>query len=250
MNGMHEELVSFNMKIIPAILPLRYYDIKNGVEKIYGAADTVQVDFVDGHFATNRTWWFNNKNEDTLAAFLSEEEGLPHWEDMNYEFDLMVSNPIDHMEIFIALGPAKIIFHVESLEQEKMLAYFASLPEIVRSTIAFGIAIGIDTDPSLVAPYAQYIDTVQCMGIANVGFQGQPFDERVIEQVRKAHALFPDKIITVDGAVTLANAKSLAEAGASALVVGSAIFQSSDPHGTIQAFKKEVWQPATTQSEN
>jgi ribulose-phosphate 3-epimerase len=236
-------------KIIPAILPMRYYDIRDGVEKIYGAVDTVQIDFVDGHFATNRTWWFNNKNEDALAAFLSQEEGLPHWEDMNYEFDIMVKDPISHMEIFIALGPSKIIFHLESLEQEKMLSYLSSLPEIVRSTISFGIAIGIDTDPSGIEPYKEYIDTIQCMGIVNIGFQKQPFDERVIEQVKKVRALYPDKTISVDGAVSLENAQTLVNAGATSLVVGSAIFQSSDPHGTIQSFKK-VWRPETTQPVN
>lgn len=236
-------------KIIPAILPMRYYDIRDGVEKIYGAVDTVQIDFVDGHFATNRTWWFNNKNEDALAAFLSQEEGLPHWEDMNYEFDIMVKDPISHMEIFIALGPSKIIFHLEALEEEKMLAYLSSLPEIVRSTISFGIAIGIDTDPSGIEPYKEYIDTIQCMGIVNVGFQKQPFDERVIEQIKKAHTLYPDKTISVDGAVSLENAQALADAGATSLVVGSAIFQSSDPHGTIQSLKK-VWRPETTQPAN
>lgn len=237
------------MKIIPAILPMRYYDIRDGVEKIYGAVDTVQIDFVDGHFATNRTWWFNNKNEDALAAFLSQEEGLPHWEDMNYEFDIMVNDPIDHMEIFIALGPSKIIFHLEALEQEKMLAYLSALPEIVRSTISFGIAIGIDTDPAGIEPYRDYIDTIQCMGIVNVGFQKQPFDERAIEQVRKAKALFPDKTISVDGGVSMNNAQALADAGATSLVVGSAIFQSPDIHGTIDTLK-HVWPQATTQSES
>lgn len=135
------------MKIIPAILPMRYYDIRDGVEKVYVAVDTVQVDFVDGNFAANRTWWFNGKNEDTLAAFLSQEEGLPHWQEMNYEFDLMIKDPLSQIDTFIALGPSKIIFHIESLEQEKMLAYLEALPEIVRSTISFGMAINVDTDP-------------------------------------------------------------------------------------------------------
>ncbi len=237
------------MKIIPAILPLRYYDIRDGVEKVYGAVDTVQVDFVDGHFASNRTWWFNNKNEDTLAAFLSQEEGLPHWEDMNYEFDLMIKDPLSQIDTFIALGPSKIIFHIESLDQEKTLQYFASLPEIVRSTISFGIAINIDTDPAGIAPYAEYINTIQCMGIANIGYQGQAFDERAIEQVRKAKELFPDKIISVDGAVSLDNAELLINAGATALVVGSAVFSSPDIHGTIQSFKR-LWHQATIQSES
>lgn len=237
------------MKIIPAILPMRYYDIRDGVERVYVAVDTVQVDFVDGNFAANRTWWFNGKNEDTLAAFLSQEEGLPHWQEMNYEFDLMIKDPLSQIDTFIALGPSKIIFHIESLEQEKMLAYLEALPEIVRSTISFGMAINVDTDPSLVTPYLDYIDTIQCMGIANVGFQQQAFDPRTIEQVRKAKELFPDKHISVDGAVSLANAVQLAEAGADTLVVGSAVFLSDDIHGTIYKLQ-DVWQPENSQSAN
>lgn len=237
------------MKIIPAILPMRYYDIRDGVEKVYGAVDTVQVDFVDGHFASNRTWWFNGKNEDTLAAFLSQEEGLPHWQEMNYEFDLMVKDPLSQIDTFVALGPSKIIFHIESLEQEKMLQYFESLPEIVRSTISFGMAINVDTDPSLVAPYTDYIDTIQCMGISNVGFQQQAFDPRAIEQVQKAKQLFPGKHISVDGAVSLANAAQLAEAGVDTLVVGSAVFLSNDIHGTIYRLQ-DVWQSENSQSAN
>jgi ribulose-phosphate 3-epimerase len=237
------------MKIIPAILPHRYYDIRDNVEKVYGAVDTVQVDFVDGHFAANRTWWFNNKNEDALAAFLSQEQGLPHWEDMNYEFDLMIKDPLAQIDTCIALGPSKIIFHIESLEQEKMLAYFEALPEIVRSTISFGIAINVDTDPTLVTPYLPYIDTIQCMGIANVGFQQQAFDPRAIDQVKKAKQLFPDKHISVDGAVSLDNANALAQAGADTLVVGSTVFLSDDIHGTIYTLQN-VWQPENSQSAN
>lgn len=226
------------MKIIPAILPNRYYDIRDGVEKVYGAVDTVQIDFVDGHFAPNRTWWFNHNNQDTLSAFLSQEEGLPHWEDMNYEFDIMIKDPLAHIDTFIALGPSKIIFHLESLDKEKMIAYFESLPEIVRSTISFGIAIGVDTDPLGVEPYIEYIDTIQCMGIVQVGYQGQPFDNRVIEQVRAVKKHFPTKHISVDGGVSLLVAKDLNDAGADMLVVGSALFQSQDIHGTIHIFKR------------
>jgi ribulose-phosphate 3-epimerase len=237
------------MKIIPAILPNSYYDIPNGVEKVVGAVDTVQIDFVDGHFASNRTWWFNNKNADKLDALLHEDEGFPHWQEMNYEFDLMVKDPLQYIDTFVALGPSKIIFHIEGLDQEKMIAYFETLPEIVRSTITFGMAIGVDTDPQLLTPFTQYIDTVQCMGIKNVGFQGQSFDDRAIEQIKKVKALFPDKHISVDGAVSLANAQALAQAGADTLVVGSAVFLSNDIHGTIHTLDR-IWHPANTQSEN
>lgn len=226
------------MKIIPAILPLRYYDIPNAIEKIYNSVDTVQIDFVDGHFAPNRTWWFNRKNEDKLESLLSQEEGLPMWESLNYEFDLMLSNPLEHIDTFVALGPSKIIFHLESLDQEKMLKYFEAMPSIVSDVMSFGIAIGTNTNPSLLRPYSQYITTIQCMGISQVGFQGQPFDKSAIEQIKKVKELFPDKIISVDGAVSTENASELVKAGATELVVGSAIFQNSDPEGTIRELKK------------
>jgi ribulose-phosphate 3-epimerase len=231
------------MKIIPAILPNRYYDIPNAVEKVIGATNTVQIDFVDGFFAPNRTWWFNNKDSERLSAIMSEEEGLPFWDEMNYELDLMVRDPLEHIESFVALGPSKLIFHVEGLDQEKMLQYFEQVPEIMRITMSFGMAIGIDTDPALIAPYIDHINSIQCMGIAHVGSQGQPFDERVYDQIRKVKEMYPDKIISVDGGVSEENAPLLVTAGATQLVVGSKLFLNEDIHGTIRRLKnicKEV----------
>ncbi len=235
------------MKIIPAILPLRYDDIERNVEKVAHMVDTVQIDFVDGHFAPNRTWMFDHKDEAKLDDLLHESIGLPFWESMNYEFDLMVQNPLDHVERFIALGPSKIIFHLEALDQEKTVSYFENLPSITKELMTFGIAIGLDTDPAGIAPYIPYIDTIQCMGIAQVGFQGQQFDARVIDQIKKVKELYPDKHISVDGAVNTENASSLAHAGADTLVVGSAIFQSNDVEGTIQALQ---WPEESSVQEN
>ena len=55
-----------------------------GVEKIYNHASQVQIDFVDGHFAPNRTWLFNNKDEEKIDAVLQEEMGLPFWDELNF----------------------------------------------------------------------------------------------------------------------------------------------------------------------
>jgi ribulose-phosphate 3-epimerase len=237
------------MNIIPAILPASYRAIENGVEKVHNAVDTIQIDFVDGHFAPNRTWWFNNKDEDQLKALLAQDYGMPEWEHMNYEFDLMVKDPLEHIDTFVALGPSKIIFHIESLDETQMVPYFEHLPTVVKDLMTYGIAIGIDTDPALLAPYTDYIDTIQCMGISQVGYQGQPFDPRVLEQIKKVRALFPDKKISVDGGVTRDSAVLLAQAGVDALVVGSMVFQSSDPEGTIRELKK-ICHLATTAQEN
>jgi len=70
---------------------------------------------------------------------------------------------------------------------------------------------------------------VQCMGIKKIGFQGQSFDESVIERVRLLRASFPQLMISVDGGVNESNIVALAEAGADHLVVGSAIWSSETP---------------------
>ncbi|MES2224949.1 MAG: hypothetical protein V4478_03100 [Patescibacteria group bacterium] len=237
------------IKIIPAILPHTYRGIDFAVEKVVGAVASVQVDIVDGHFAPNRTWLFNNKDEENLQGILDQEVGMPYWDSINYEFDLMVKDPIQYMDMFIAFGPSKVVFHLEGLDHEKTIAFFEAIPEIVRTAIAFGIAIGIDTDPAGIAPYMPYIESIQCMGIKNVGYQGQAFDEGVYAQIQKVKELYPDKAIAVDGGVSLENAVQLVEAGATELVIGSALFQNTDSRGTIDTFYR-LCNSAITQSEN
>jgi ribulose-phosphate 3-epimerase len=238
-----------DIKITPAILPHSYKGIEIPVERVLGAVTNIQIDIVDGHFSPNRTWLFNNKDEDTIEKIYEQEMGMPYWEELNYELDLMVKDPVKHMNMFIALGPAKMIFHLEGLEQEETVAFFEGLPDIIKAAITFGIAINIDTDPAGIAPYIPYIESIQCMAIKNVGYQGQPFDEEVFDQIKKVRHLYPDKFITVDGGVSLDNAAQLVEAGARELVIGSALFQNTDSRGTIDAFR-QVCNNVISQFEN
>jgi ribulose-phosphate 3-epimerase len=239
-----------DIKITPAILPHSYKGIEIPVERVLGAATNIQIDIVDGHLVPNqRTWLFNNKDEETIEEIYEQEKGMPYWDELNYELDLMVKDPVRHMNMFIALGPSKMIFHLEGLEEESTLAFFEGLPEIIRSAIAFGIAVNIDTDPAGIAPYLPYIESIQCMGIRKIGYQAQPFDEGVYEQIKKVRALYPDKFVSVDGGVSLDNAAELVEAGVTELVIGSALFQNTDSRGTIDAFK-QVCNSVISPSEN
>jgi ribulose-phosphate 3-epimerase len=239
------------MKIIPAILPQRFSEIVSSVEAVSGAVDTVQIDLVDGVFAPSKTWLFNGKDEQVLAEFEREERGMPQWEMLNYEFDLMIKDPLKHIDRIMMLGPAKIIFHFESFETGAMLEYFEQLPEIVRTTVSFGIALGIGTPPEDVAPFIPFISSIQCMGIAQVGFQGNPFDVRALAQIRQTKELYPSITVSVDGGVNHASIPLIAEAGADSVVVGSAVFGNENPRGTIKALQHVCIQSrTTTTSEN
>ena len=112
------------------------------------------------------------------------------------------------------------------------------LPTIVEP----GISINPDTDPEILFEILDdgLVTSVQCMGIAKIGAQGEPFDERVFKTIEVLHTRYPNLPISVDGGVNLENAKRLLDAGVSRLVVGSAIFTAKDIPSRIAEFKKVV----------
>jgi len=107
----------------------------------------------------------------------------------------------------------------------------------VRDTIEIGVAINSTTPLEQIFPIVNSVDFVQCMGIEHIGFQGQDFDERVLEQIKNLKEKFNDLIISVDGGVTLHTAPLLINAGATRLVAGSAIFNIDDIIDTIEKFR-------------
>lgn len=229
------------IEIIPAVLPQSYKDIEDAVSAVHSIAPTIQIDFCDGKYVETKTWWYNGRDIQKKDEILTEEDGLPFWESINYEFDLMVEDPLSQMETFIALGPSKIIFHRKTISIEGLIAYFDSLPEITLQMISFGIAVGLDDDLEELAPLVPYLRRIQCMGIEHIGVQGQPFSEKAIIKVKKLFDLYGDKVrISVDGGVKEEFIPELIKAGATRLVVGSAIFESVDPHGTIERLQASV----------
>ena len=73
------------------------------------------------------------------------------------------------------------------------------------------------------------------------GFGGQKFIEATYDRVRALKAEMVrqgvDIPIQVDGGVSASNAAALAEAGASILVAGSAVFKAEDPAAVIAAMR-------------
>jgi ribulose-phosphate 3-epimerase len=79
---------------------------------------------------------------------------------------------------------------------------------------------------------------VQLMGIENIGYQGQPFDPRVLDQAKHVREIKPDAIISADGGVNLDTARELASVGVNRLVSGSTIFGANAPEVAIEDLKR------------
>lgn len=99
--------------------------------------------------------------------------------------------------------------------------------------IAMGLAIDPDTDIDEVMEYIPSFDFVQCMGIAKIGYQGQPFDESVLEKINIIRNVFPNMPISVDGGVSAETARDLVGAGATRLIAGSAIMGAESTNEAI-----------------
>ena len=206
------------MEIIPAILPKDFAEIEEKTELITGLAKVVQVDVCDGKLTPLSTWPYK-KHDENFEAILREEKGMPGWEKIDYEFDLMISEPTeDDARKWLSAGAARIVLHEESSKDlTPAIAILSGLVEI-------GLALDVSTPLDVIEKYKDKISYVQLMGIRKIGFQGQDFDQTVLDRLKTVKEKYPDLKIQIDGGVTLENASLLKDAGADRLVTGSALF--------------------------
>ncbi len=192
-------------QIIPAILPKNQTELTTKVKQVLGLVSHVQIDVCDGVFVKSKTQFHE----------------LPYLDEIEYELDLMISEPELTIEEYIEMQPARIIIHLESVKNFQKL--FLML-ERIRGIIEVGVSISNATDESVLEQYIDDIDFIQVMGISQIGSQGQPFDESCLDRISYFHRKYPTIPISVDGAVNTTTIERLAHAGASRFVAGSAVF--------------------------
>ncbi len=215
-------------RIIPAILTVSFEELRAKLALVRGAATWVQLDVCDGFFVPNKTWPMHKEDRDGFERIAKGEEGLPFWEDFNFEVDFMVHNPEKMLEGWAKAGISRAAIHIEAKHD------FAACRRAAGDLVELGVALNNGTPLSRLDEYFGRIDYIQLMGIAEIGKQGQPFDERVLPRIRELKKLHPDVTIQIDGAVTGESAPQLIAAGADRLASGSYILRSENPKATIR----------------
>ncbi len=216
-------------------MPKTFEEIISNVACVRGLVSYLQIDVMDGIFVPDKSWPYSAWSE--FQELVKKDTGLPFWQDIEYEFDLMVKNPSQILDGLIRLGAQRIIFHIESVTTVELESLIEKSKE---SNLEIGIALNNDTPLETLFPFMDKIDFVQLMGIARIGFQGEPFDERVISRIKKLREMHPQLIISIDGGVNFETAPLLVGAGANRLVSGSAIFESGDIKGAINSLSSVV----------
>lgn len=237
-------------EIIPAILPKNYEDLKNKIALVRGVTKLVQVDICDGIFVKSITWpffakatkgeaFFENNLDQHFTAILNEEEGMPFWEDIDFELDLMVLGAVENFNIYTKLGPKNIIFHIEAVgDLQEFQNFLEGIDMYIRDSIQIGVAINPSTPLEQVFPLIPYLDFIQCMGNDQIGYSGVPLNEQVYEKIKILRKKYSDLPIGVDIGVNETTASLLVEAGATKLVIGSAIFNTDDIIDAVERFKQ------------
>jgi ribulose-phosphate 3-epimerase len=73
-----------------------------------------------------------------------------------------------------------------------------------------------------------HFSSFQVFSQATPGPSGQPFLKTVLPKIRALRESYPDRIIEVDGGVTLETARAARMAGADQCVAGTALFSAPD----------------------
>ena len=235
------------MKIIPAILEESFNVIEDHVNFVT-QAETIHVDICDGIYVSHKTWPYTTRGADITRDFhvdqlLTEDIGLPRWDDVDYQFDLMIKDAYEYIEVYARLGASVLIFHPTAFGTQ------AGLLKAIEDTTALltdvGIACTYDewvTDKARIEDllHSGSVKLFQCMSIEHIGEQGASFDDRWLPHVADLKEKYPNITIQMDGGIHLDNIHDVKSAGVDAVVVGSAVFGQGNASDNLSELKEEV----------
>jgi len=202
-----------SIRLAPSLLSADYSHLADEVAEVErGGADLLHLDIMDGHFVPNLTF-----GPPVVRAIASESK-------IALDAHLMVTDPDDLIDELIAAPVARIAVHVEVCNHLQR-----TLENIRTGGVEAGIAINPASALSLLEDALPWTDFVLIMSV-NPGFGGQGFIPETLDKITRLRQMAAGRPldIAVDGGVCLENVASLANAGATTLIAGSAIFGLED----------------------
>ncbi|MEI7572256.1 MAG: ribulose-phosphate 3-epimerase [Phenylobacterium sp.] len=198
--------------IAPSILAADFARLGEEVRAVQAAgADWLHIDVMDGHFVPNITL-----GPDIVRA-LKPHATIP------MDVHLMIA-PVDpFLEAFVEAGADIVSVHPESGPHLNR-----TLKRIRQLGARAGVVFNPSTSPAVIEWMMDEVDLILVMSI-NPGFGGQSFMHSQLAKIetlrRMIDASGRDIVLEVDGGVTAETARLCVDAGATALVAGTAVFR-------------------------
>jgi ribulose-phosphate 3-epimerase len=202
------------LKLAPSILSADFSQLGAQVsEAIAAGAAHIHVDVMDGHFVPNIT---------IGPLIVKALKPLAVQTGTLLDVHLMIEKPERYLADFAGAGADILTVHVETCPH---------LHRTVQMIRELGVRPGVTLNPATSLTTLENIlpdvDLVLIMSV-NPGFGGQSFIPGSLDKIRRLRQML-DEIgstadLEVDGGIKTHNAAEIVAAGATVLVVGSAIF--------------------------
>jgi len=203
------------VEIEPSLYAADFANLGEQVEILLRAGARVfHFDVGDGHFVEPITMG---------PVVLQGIAPLVHAHGGAMDCHLMVDNPARHFPQIAEAGGNSVTFHYEVVEDVP-----ATIALAREHGLGVGVAFSPESEPEDVTAVSGDADLVLCMSI-HPGYGGQEFMPDALERVGRTRAGLPDPVhVQVDGGIDNENVRAVYDAGATLIVVGTAIFGRED----------------------
>jgi len=215
------------VKIAPSILSADFSALGEAVARVEaGGADQLHVDVMDGRFVPNITIG------PPVIESIRKRTRLP------LDVHLMIVEPERYIETFVRAGADLVTVHAEACPHLNR-----TLHQIREAGAKAGVALNPSTPPETIEWVLDDLDLILVMSV-NPGFGGQSFIHSMLPKIQQLRSWIDVRglavTLEVDGGVTRDKAGPLAQAGATILVAGSAIFGAQDPAQAVKDLRSET----------